>query len=83
MRCGRGTFAVAAEQPFQQAHLHAPRSPPPLLRLACARVARLAALGGFGVEASLQGYLDVGRTVSAEARRDLVRLIRRAVGEVP
>ncbi|KYF53768.1 hypothetical protein BE08_03555 [Sorangium cellulosum] len=76
-------FAVAAEHRFQQAHLHPPLSPPPLLRLARARVARLAALSALGVEASLQGYPDVGRTVSAEARRDPVRLIRRAVDEAP
>ncbi|MGK3993505.1 alpha/beta hydrolase [Sorangium sp. So ce1024] len=43
----------------------------------------IAALSALGVKASLQSYPDVGHTVSAEMRRDLVRLVRRAVDEVP
>ncbi|WP_437738390.1 alpha/beta hydrolase [Sorangium sp. So ce1335] len=42
----------------------------------------IAALGGLGVKATLQSYPDVGHTVSAEMRRDLVRLIRRAVDDM-
>ncbi|WP_437663339.1 alpha/beta hydrolase [Sorangium sp. So ce1182] len=42
----------------------------------------IATLSRLGVKASLEAYPDVGHTVSAEMRRDLVRLIRSAVDEM-
>ncbi|WP_438030818.1 alpha/beta hydrolase [Sorangium sp. So ce233] len=42
----------------------------------------IAALSKLGVKASLQSYPDVGHTVSAEMRRDLVRLIRGAIDDM-
>ncbi|WP_437750965.1 alpha/beta hydrolase [Sorangium sp. So ce1389] len=42
----------------------------------------IATLSRLGVKAGLEAYPDVGHTVSAEMRRDLVRLIRGAIGEM-
>lgn len=62
---------------MRPARLHRCSASPALASLVSRRWA------GSASRRRLQGYLDVGHTVSAEARRDLVRLIRRAVGEVP